>query len=99
MTCNIDNILTETEFMVTQSITSPVTSISQPGQHNHIPQNCGPMPPHMMTPMEGQQQPPAEKKKKVGIYMFVAFGSYSLEPIFMKVKYRKGYFHTIFICL
>lgn len=61
--------------MVTQSITSPVTSISQPGpqmmdgQHNHIPpQNCVPMP-RMVPQMESQpsQQPPtpAEKKKKV----------------------------------
>lgn len=60
--------------MVTQSITSPVTSISQPGppmmdsHHNHIPpQNCVPMP-HIMPQIESQQsQPstPAEKKKKV----------------------------------
>jgi hypothetical protein len=69
-------MFSESEFMVTQSITSPVTSISQSGQHmmegqhNHIPPpNCVLMP-HMIPQMEGQQQPqtPAEKKKKVCIH-------------------------------
>ena len=63
-------MFSESEFMVTQSITSPVTSISQSGQHNHIPPPYCVLMPHMIPQMEGQQQPqtPAEKKKKVCIH-------------------------------